>query len=154
MPEYDAHGVRFQYPETWTLDDESSDEKVAVTVQSDGTAFWTLAVFVDAPKPERVIESVVAAYREDYPELDVYPLTTTPGPHGPVSSREIEFVCLELIATAKVEAYQIGDRTAMILFQCADAELETQRPILDAMTASLRIGGDPPSPSLGDLFSP
>lgn len=153
MQEYDAHGVRFQYPESWTLSDESTDEKLAVTVQSPGTAFWTLAVFEDSPSPERVIESAVAAYREEYPEADIYPLNSTPGPQSPVFSREIEFVCLELIVTAKVEAYQAGSRTAMVLFQLSDTEIETHRSALDAMTASLQIRDAADSTWVDELFS-
>ena len=139
VTDYSAHGIRFRYPDSWTVADESSDEKVAVTVQSEGTAFWTIAVFDDGPSPERVLESAVAAYREDYPEVDIYPTETHAGPHGPVLSRDVEFVCLELIAGARVEAFQAGERTAMVLFQAADAELETVRPVLDAMTASVEI---------------
>ncbi|HEX6984135.1 MAG TPA: hypothetical protein VF170_02105, partial [Planctomycetaceae bacterium] len=84
----------------------------------------------------------------------VYPPETHAGPHGPVVSRELEFVCLELIAAARVEAYQAGDRTVMVLFQGADAELEDRRPVLDAMTASLEVaGGDAPLwPDADDLF--
>ncbi|HEX6984052.1 MAG TPA: hypothetical protein VF170_01690, partial [Planctomycetaceae bacterium] len=63
MKEFDAHGIRFRYPETWAVSDDSSDDRVAVTVQSDGSAFWTVAVFPDAPQPERVVESAVSAYR-------------------------------------------------------------------------------------------
>lgn len=142
MKEYDAGGVRFRYPESWSLADESTEDKVAVTVQSDGTAFWTLAVFPDAAPPEHVVESVVAAYRDDYPELDIYPAETFAGPEGQGVRRDIEFVCLELIAAAHVEAFEAGGRTVMVLSQGADAELEERQPVLDAMTASIEVTGE------------
>lgn len=152
MKEFDAHGVRFRYPEDWSLTDESTDEKVEVTVQSDGTAFWTVAVFGDGPAPESLVESAVSAYREDYPDLDAYPAETTAGPFGPAVSREVEFVCLELIAAARVAAYRAGDRTVMTLFQCADVELESRRPLLDAMTASLEVAAPDAAPWPDGLF--
>ncbi len=139
MQEFAEHGIRFRYPETWAVTDESTDEKVAVTVQSDATAFWTIAVFPDAPRPERVLESAVAAYREDYTEIDVYPVETKTGPHGPVVSRDLEFVCLELIAAAHVEAYETGGKTVLVLYQASDAELVKRRDVLDAMTASVQV---------------
>ena len=145
MKQFDAHGVRFSYPADWSLADESTDEKVEVTVQSDGTAFWTVAVFETAA-PEEVVDSAVAAYREDYPDLDAYPAETNEGPSGPVVSREVEFVCLELIAVARVSSYRAGGRTVMVLFQSADAELEARRPLLAAMTASLKVASDDSSP--------
>lgn len=145
MKEFDSHGVRFRYPENWTLIDDSSDEKVEVTVQSDGTAFWTVAVFPGDVSPDRLVESAVDAYRGDYPGLDAYPSETVEGPSGPVVSREVEFVCLELIAMARVAAYRSGDRTVMTLYQAADVELESRRPVLEAMAGSLAVASSEPS---------
>ncbi|MGC1273007.1 MAG: hypothetical protein WBC44_04825 [Planctomycetaceae bacterium] len=139
MKEFDAHGIRFRYPSTWTLSDDSGEDKIAVTVQSEGSTFWTVAVFPDAPRPERVIESAVTAYREDYPDLDVYPIETRTESRGTVLSRDLEYVCVELIAAARIEAFHAGNSTVMVLFQGADAELESRRPVLDAMTASLEM---------------
>lgn len=153
MQEFAGHGVRFRYPESWAVTDESTDEKVAVTVQSDGTAFWTVAVFPDAPRPERVVESAIAAYREDYTEIDVYPVETKNGPHGPIVTRDLEFVCLELIAAAHVEAFETGGKTVLVLFQASDAELGTRRAVLDAMTASIEIEAAPEPEWPDDVFS-
>ena len=143
MQEFAGHGLRFRFPESWAVTDESSPDKVAVTVQSDGTSFWTVAVFPDAPRPERVIESAVSAYRDDYTEIDVYPVETKEGPSGLVVSRDLEFVCLELIAAAHVEAFETGGKTVLVLFQGSDAELGDRRAVLDAMTASIEVDPDP-----------
>ena len=155
MKEYHDHGVRFRYPSDWTLADDSGDGKVEVTVQSDGTAFWTLAVFADGPDPERLAESAVEAYREDYPGADVYPAEERTSAAGPAVAREVEFVCFELIAAAHVRAYRAGERTVLVLFQGSDEELETRRPVLDAMTDSVRVEADgspvwPPALGLPD----
>jgi len=139
VKEFDAHGLRFRYPGSWVMTDETTDDKVAVTVQSDGSTFWTVAVFPDAPAPARVIESALAAYRDDYPELDVYPPETRSDVRGSILSRDLEFVCLELIAAARMESFQTGGVTVLVLFQGSDAELESRRPILDAMTASVEV---------------
>lgn len=139
MQEFTGHGIRFRYPESWSIIDESTDEKSTITVQSDGTAFWTVAVFAEAPPPERLVESAVSAYREDYTELDVYPLQQKTGAHGSVVARDLEFVCLELIAAAHVEAFESGGNTVLVLFQASDAELASRRHVLDAMTASLQV---------------
>jgi len=153
VQEFAEHGIRFRFPESWAVTDESSPDKVAVTVQSDGTAFWTIAVFPEAPRPERVVESAIAAYRDDYTEIDVYPLETKSGPHGPIVTRDLEFVCLELIAAAHVEAYETGGKTVMVLFQAADAELGTRRAVLDAMTASVEVEPEAKPDWPDDVFS-
>ncbi|MBA3314079.1 MAG: hypothetical protein M3552_09585 [Planctomycetota bacterium] len=151
MQDFEGHGIRFRYPASWTVTDESTAEKVAVTVQSDGTAFWTVAVFPDAPRPERVVESAIAAYREDYTEIDVYPVEIKTGPRGSVVTRDLEFVCLELIAAAHVESFETGGKTVLVLFQASDAELESSRPVLDAMTASLEVA-ESSAPAWPDEF--
>jgi hypothetical protein len=156
VKEFDAHGLRFRYPGSWTVSDDTTDDKIAVTVQSDGSAFWTVAVFPDAPQPARVVESAVAAYRDDYPELDVYPPETRADTRGTVLSRDLEFVCLELIAAARIESFQTGGATVLVLFQGSDVELESRRPILDAMTASIEVAhaGDntPDWPDVDELL--
>lgn len=151
MKEFDSHGVRFRYPENWTLVDDSSDEKVEITVQSDGTAFWTVAAFAGGVSPEELLESAVDAYRGDYPGLDVYPSETVEGPYGPVVSREVEFVCLELIAMARVAAWRSGGQTVMTLYQAADVELESRRPLLEAMAASLEVESEPSTWPPGEM---
>ncbi len=139
MKEHNDRGVRFRYPSDWSLIDESTDDKIEVTVQSDGTAFWTLAVFAGGPEPADLVESAVAVYRADYPDADVYPAEQEAGPFGPVVTCEVEFVLFELIAAAAVRSYRVGDRSVLVLHQGSDQELETRRPVLNAMTASVRI---------------
>ena len=59
--DYQNNGVRFQFPSDWTLTEQSDDEETAISLQSDGTSFWTLMLFKSRPDPEEVLETVVAA---------------------------------------------------------------------------------------------
>ncbi len=52
-------------------------------------------------------------------------------------SRDVEFVCLELINGAFLRAIQVDNFTALVLFQGTDHELTDTRPILDHISNSL-----------------
>jgi hypothetical protein len=62
-------------------------------------------------------------------------------------------VCLELIAAAHIESWEVAGKTVLVLFQASDAELGTRRSVLDAMSASLDIAEDPEPPWPDDVFS-
>lgn len=146
MSEFNAHGARFSYPETWILVDESGEDKVLVTVQSPGSAFWALVIVPEAPSLESMLASAEAAYQEDYPEGDIYPRAESEEAHGRTLRSRMDFVVLDLVVSAVARAYQIGDRTVMVLTQIPDIESELVAPVLEAISASLEIDDDPAWP--------
>ena len=133
---YRGHGVEFQYPEHWELDEQESGGQISITVASPGTSFWSLSLFPGDPRPDDLVESALSAFRDEYDELDVYP-TPAGAPPGAVA-RDLEFVCLELINSAFVRAFRVGRRTALVLYQGNDRELEQTRDALEAISRSLR----------------
>lgn len=133
---YSGHGVRFQYPGHWELGEESSPEQTTITVQSPGTTYWTLSLFEERPDPQQIEASVMAAYEEMYDEMDVYESDILVL-GAPAISRELDFVCLDLVSTAALIIFQTMNHTLLVLFQGEDRELETCRPQLEAMTRSL-----------------
>jgi hypothetical protein len=137
VEEYAQHGVRFQYPDSWELAEQPNDDGVAVTVSGLGTCFWMLQLFLDAPPPDHVISQAVDAFRDEYDEMDFYPVSDKLCDR-PASGGDIEFVCLELINGASVRACQTDQFTVLVLFQGTDSELEETRETLEAITASLQ----------------
>ena len=137
VDEFAGHGVRFRYPDSWELTEQQNDDGVAVTISGPGTSFWTLQLFFDAPAPEHVILQAVEAFRAEYEEIDFYPASAELCAR-PASGGDVEFVCLELMNSAFLRAFQADRFTALVLFQGTDAELEETRETLDAITDSLR----------------
>jgi len=136
---YDDDGVRFAYPESWELIREETDGGVTLTVNADGTSFWTLALYPSSVSSAAdMIESAVTAYRDEYPESDVYPVEGSLCGF-PCEGRDVEFVCLELINTVSLRAFETPGFTAMVLFQGTDHELRETRPVLEAITRSLAL---------------
>lgn len=135
---YQRHGVRFRFPSDWTLTEQSTDDETTISLQSDGTSFWTLMLLKSRPDPEEVVETVVSAFEQDYEDVDVSPsIGNLVG--FPALVRELDFVCYDLVNSATVRAFQTSEQTVMVLHQGTDHELKTTRNQLLAITESLQI---------------
>ncbi len=137
LAEYDNHGVRFQFPSDWTLTEQSNEEETTISLQSDGTSFWTLMLFKSRPDPEEILDTVVTAFVQDYEDVDVISAIDNLG-GLPSLGRDLDFVCYDLVNSATVRAFQTSDTTVMVLYQGTDHELATTGDQLKAITASLQ----------------
>ena len=65
MPhEFDKLGIRFAFPDNWSLEEQQVDDASSVTVSSPGGAFWWLAVHppsTDAKSGSQTARTRVAA---------------------------------------------------------------------------------------------
>ena len=138
---YDSNGVRFRFPERWELHEQRSDNQLSITVSSPETSFWTLSLFFDALPEDELMETALDAFREEYEELDIYPVAEIIC-HRESIARDLEFVCLELINSAFLRAFRTNHFTALILFQGTDYELEMTRDRLENISLSLQCEGD------------
>lgn len=138
---YEGHGIRFRYPAWWEVSVQEDDECASITVDSPETSSWSVSLFFDGPPPEAVVNSAVEAFREEYDEVDVYPSDASAG-ERPSVARDVDFVCLELISSAFLRSFQTERFTALVLYQGFDGELETTRPLLEAITNSLKLDGE------------
>jgi hypothetical protein len=138
---YEGHGIRFRYPAFWELTEQEDDEATSITVSSPETSFWSISLFRDGLSPLQVLDSALEAFREEYNEVDVYPSTVQVGQRTGVG-RDVDFVCFELINSAFLRAFQTERFTVLVLYQGFDGELETTRPLLEAISTSLAFEGE------------
>jgi hypothetical protein len=131
-----AHGVTFRYPDDWELSEQHDGNDVTLTVSSPESAFWSLSLIRGRTNPEHVVETAVDAFREEYPELDVYPAEETLGDR-PTVARDIEFVACDLINSAFLRAARLGPLTALVLYQGTDQELERTLAVMESISATL-----------------
>jgi hypothetical protein len=133
---YEAHGLRFDYPGGWELSEQSAGRDVTLTVQSEGTCYWSVSLLADRPAADRVLQSAIVAFEQEYPEVDVYPARDEhiAGPH---EAKDLQFFQFELVNSAFLRAFPRGSRTVLVIYQGTDHELETVKPQLEQITASL-----------------
>jgi hypothetical protein len=139
---YSGHGVRFRYPHDWDVTELRQEDHITITVSSPGTSFWSVSVFPDGPEPDELVEAALDAFREEYPELDIYTASAKLC-NQRAEAKNIEFVCLELLNSAWVRSIQTPQFTVLVLYQGTDAELEQTGAELERITRSLECMAAP-----------
>ena len=132
---YRAHGIRFRHPGDWSVSEDVGPDEITISVQSSGTSFWSLTLIDDAPDPDDIIETVLGAYRDEYEDVEVHPVT--PMIRATAVAKDIDFVCLDLVNSASLLAFRTNRRTLLVVSQGTDHELDVTRSVMESMTQSL-----------------
>ena len=138
---YLSHGIRFRYPAAWEIDERDVDGEVTITVSSPGATFWTVSLYPHGPEPAQVMETALKAYRDEFKDLDVYPVSVDLCQRT-TTARDLDFVCLDLIHSGGLRTFRTGQFTVLVLFQSAAQDDDDTRNDLDSITDSLRCEGD------------
>jgi hypothetical protein len=134
---YEQFGVRFLYPENWSVLDEETDEwPRTVTLQSQETGFWTLQVFPPDQDARQAVLSIVEPIREVYPDLEVLPAKETIA-DAEAKGVDIAFFYLDLLVEAKIRCVKTPSAVIVWHYQAESRELETVEPVFQAISTSL-----------------
>lgn len=133
---YRTADFSFRYPSGWTVSEQSDDDRLTVTLEGDGTAFCAVTLLYDRPDPQQVVDAAAQAFREEYPEADVYPVAGRLASRD-AAGRDVDFICLETCNTAWLRSVRTGRFTLLVLFQSSDPELDESRPAFDEVCRSL-----------------
>lgn len=134
---YDKPGLRFQYPESWDLEeDEPRPGQNAATVYSPGGAFWSVAVRSPLADPRDLIAEAVDAMREEYAAVESEEISETISGYEALGC-DLNFFYLDLTNTSSVRCIRTSQATYVIFCQGEDQEFEALEPVFLAMTCSL-----------------
>jgi hypothetical protein len=133
---FHADGVRFQYPESWSMTREDGDNGWIVTVQRSETAFFILRL--DDQLPDVALQTVLDTLRSDYPELEAEEVRETIAGQSAVG-HDIQFFSLDLTNTCCTRVLTCEMGTLLAMWQADDLELAEVEPIFRAICASLRV---------------
>ena len=143
MPSTFQHaGLRFEYPENWSLDHTSEenaavDEVEQVVVSSPNTAFWHLSKYPADMELEPLFDEALAALRSEYQDMETEPADEQLVEEGPVAGFDVRFICLDLTNTCLLRGFRTGDATYLLLCQAEDREFVQVEIVFQAMLASL-----------------
>ena len=134
---FEKFGVRFLYPENWSLMDVEDDEwPRSVTVQSGETGFWSLHVYPPLQEAEPVVEELVSAIRDEFHDLEVLPAQEALD-DTPTLGVDIAFFYLDLLVEAKIRYVQTPSSTLVWHYQAESREFEQIEPVFQAIAVSL-----------------
>lgn len=134
---YENFGIRFLYPENWSITDVEDDEwPRTVTVQSRETAFWSLHVYPPRHDAQAVVDELVAAIESEFHDVEVLPAEET---FGDIDTRGVDlaFFYLDLLVEAKIRVLRTPSGTLIWLYQAESREFEAMEPVFQAMAVSM-----------------
>jgi hypothetical protein len=135
---FEQDGIRFLYPENWSIERGDHQSGWSVTVQSADTAFFTLSYHTGERDMAAVADSALEALREEYPVLEAdSALATLAG--QPAVGHDVRFYSLDLTNTAWIRSFACEEGCVLVLCQINDLELDRNGPVLKAICASLEI---------------
>lgn len=134
---YDKLDVRFQYPENWEVTDEQAVEwPHAVTIQSPGTAFWSLHIYPLPASPVDLAAEAMRALKDEYKGVHAETIQCELAGCEALGY-EMDFSYLDLIVRARVLGISQPGRVFLLLTQAEDSEFEALERVFLAMTTSL-----------------
>lgn len=135
--QYQSGDLSFRYPGFWQLEEFASPEELSATVLTEDTSFWMASIIRNADSVEDVLESALAAFEDEYEDLDIYERQDE---HLPGWSRqELDFHYQDLISSVVLQATAGVDCVLLVIYQGHDQDLDAHLDIFDAMTATLRV---------------
>src|SRR5262245_25910935 len=134
---YQQFGIRFLYPENWSVLDEETDEwPRTVTLQSQETGFWTLQAYPPEYNAKQAVLAVVDSIREVYPDLEVLPAKETIA-DTETKGVDIAFFYLDLLVEAKIRCVKTPSGVILWHYQAESRELDKIEPVFQAIATSL-----------------
>lgn len=134
---YGDHGIRFEYPEGWELEETEGDAVVTVAVHApDGLAFALVTVDGNRPDPAVLADLAVQTMRDEYPALDVIPALESIAGHSAIG-HDVEFISLDLTNGCAIRAFRTARRTVLLFNQWSDIEDESTAELLTALRRSV-----------------
>jgi hypothetical protein len=141
MPsEFRDMGISFQYPESWTLDNEDVlVGRPSVTVVSPTGDFWSISIHPRSADPLALAKEAVEAVKEEYVDPDVEEIRENVSGHELVGY-DLNFFVLDLTTTARVRCLRTRRATYAVFCQAEDEDLGRLGRVFDAITTSLLRG--------------
>lgn len=134
--EFHQHGIRFLYPPNWSVQEEGYLEgKHSVTAYSPSGAFWTVSLHPRYADPQEMVDSAVAAMRQEYDSLEWEPYSWSVGDWA-MTGAEMNFFYLDLVCVSRVLAVRTDRGTFVFFCQAADSDFAGLDRVFQALTAS------------------
>lgn len=134
---YENFGVRFLYPENWSIIDVEDDGwPQTVTVQSPQTSFWSLHVYPPDSELKPIVTELIAAIQEEFRDIEVLPAKETFA-ETPTTGVDLAFFYLDLLVEAKIRCLRTPSSTLVWLYQAESREFETSEAVFQAITISM-----------------
>ncbi len=135
---YDKAGIRFLYPENWSLVDENVTERPrTVSLQSPDGAFWSLMVYDRGTDKMALLQETLGQMREEYASLESS-VAIEQFEDIEATGYEMYFYCFDFLIAARAFVLEMpSGAILLLLWQAEDRDFAKCEPVFRAMTISL-----------------
>ena len=134
---YDRSGIRFVYPENWTIVDEQLDGfPKTVSVQAPSGAFWSLDIHPFGVRGEDILQQMVTAIKDEYDDVEQESVNSIIEGFD-ACGIDLYFTCLDFVVKAHLRSFKSGQATYVTHYQAEDREFDRFEPVFRAITHSL-----------------
>jgi len=148
---FDRFGVRFDYPENWTV--EQTDEGPGaqmVSVNSPETAFLQATIRAADEDLEPLFDEALSVLRKEYEEIEVEPANDQID-GVEIMGFSVHFFWLGLMNTCWLGGIKRPEATYLIMCQAEDREYDRVNLVFQAMLVSM-FRNFPDQPELSTRF--
>ena len=146
--EFNRNGIRFEYPDNWIIEEDTSPDGVSgITVSAPDGAFWSLSRQPADADSEYLINATTEQLRGEYPDLEVYPQSEDMFGSS-LSGADFNFSYLDLTNTAEVRCLSTSTACYVVFCQAEDRDWSRLHHVFKAMVTSFireTIGNNPSS---------
>ncbi len=138
--QYDNLGLKFLYPESWTVVDETASEwPRSVTLQTPDSGFWVAQVHNESD-PHQLTLQVLKTMKAEYEDLEAEPAIECESATHSLIGFDMQFYCLDLLVGAAVRSVSLDTSrklSLLVMYQAEDREFERLQPVFAAMLLNL-----------------
>lgn len=121
MRVFDRTGVRFHFPDDWTLDADDSITEWSATIESPGSAFFLFSMRSMEETPSDLVDEALEAMKEDYKDLEAEMLVTNLAGH-PALGYDVDFTTVDAVTKSWIRCIDTEFGPLLILAQLAEHE--------------------------------
>ena len=140
--EYDDLGVRFIYPNNWTVETQTWDKGTyGITADSPDGSFWALAIYPKGVDLDEAAKKILNDLHAEYDEMETEEIERYVADNV-LTGYEINFFYLDLTSTAQALKFEDEERGYVIFWQTCDrlaltGEELSRVDVFEAMTHTL-----------------
>ncbi|MCG8650768.1 MAG: hypothetical protein MI861_13100 [Pirellulales bacterium] len=135
---FDAFGIRFLYPDNWSIADREEDEGTdGVTLELPTGGFFSVERDQQGMLDEELIEEVSNTIEEDYTEVEREEIVLEGASQGE-RAIDFRFYYLDLLIISRLVLITIDGARYLVQFQAESRDFDANERVLAAILQQLR----------------
>ena len=128
---YDDMGLRFMYPDNWTLGERGEDEAAGVTLEMPNGGFLSIDAAADSLDDQEVVEEVQRIIAEEYSEVEQEEMPCKNDAF--VRMVDFRFYYLDLLILSRLILLTAKGNRLLIQIQSEDRDFTENERVFDAI---------------------